>query len=74
MGLGYKHKTNNINLIVKRSHKQTVNRAKHDQRVGKCYTQQHFIAEPVYFCCVPDKQDAQQAGPELWLYEWTGKH
>lgn len=36
MGLSYEHKTNNINLIVKRSHKQTVNRAAHDQRIGKC--------------------------------------
>lgn len=62
MGLGYEHKTNNINLIVKRSHKQTVNSAARDQRVGKRYTQQHFVAGQSHFFCVLSKLDAQQAG------------
>lgn len=73
MGLGYEHKPNNINLIVNRSHKQTVKRAVHDQRVGKCPAQQHFVAEQGYFCCVLSKQDAQQAELNFGCVDWQVK-
>jgi len=58
---------------VNRSHKKTVRRAVRDQRVEKCYRQQYFVAEQGYFCFVFSKQDAYQAGPELWLCAWVGK-
>lgn len=51
MGLGYEHKANNMSSIVKRSHKQTVNRAAHNQMVGKCCPQYHFIVEQDYVVC-----------------------
>lgn len=68
MGLGHEHKANNMNSIVKKSHKQTVNRAAHDQMVGKYYTQYHFMAEQgCVVCSVSRVLSKQIRDSAMWM-------